>query len=76
MGNDTEVEASFRRKRGNDTNLRRVFGEKRETIRYKIHHFYPKNKKNRGKNWKKTGEKTQKKNRKKQKIIRNTETRF
>ena len=48
MGNDTEFEASFRRKMGKDTNSRRVFGEKRETIRYKIHHFYTKNKKNWG----------------------------
>ena len=64
MGNDTEFEASFRRKMRNDTNSRRVFGEKRETIRYKIHHFYTKNEKNREKTGK-TGEKTLK-NRKKQ----------
>ena len=32
-------------------NSRRVFGKKRETIRYKIHHFYTKNEKN----WEKTG---------------------
>ena len=60
MGDDTEFEASFRRKMGNDMNSRQVFGEKRETIRYKIHHFYRKNKKNREKTGK-TGEKTLKK---------------
>ena len=66
MGNDTEFEASFRRKMGNNTNLRRVFGEKRETIRYKIHHFYTKNKKNREKTGK-TGEKTLKNTKKQEK---------
>ena len=45
---------------GNDTNSRRVFGEKRETIRYKIHNFYTKNEKNREKTGKK-GEKNTKK---------------
>ena len=46
---------------GNDTNSRRVFGEKRETIQYKINHFYTKKEKNR----EKTG-KIGKKNTKKQ----------
>ena len=78
MGNDTELEASFWRKMGNDKNWRRVFGEKRETIRYKIHHCYMKNKKNSEKTGK-TGEKNTKKqgekNRKKQgkKTLKNRE---
>ena len=67
MGNNTEFEASFRRKMGNNTNSRRVFGEKRETIRYKIHHFYTKKREKQGKNWKNRGKNTKKleKNRKK-----------
>ena len=59
MGNDTEFEASFRREMGNDTNSGRVFSEKRETIRYKMHNFSTKNKKN-GKNWKNRGKNTKK----------------
>ena len=77
---------------GNDLNSRRVFGEKRETIRYKIHNFSTKNKKKTGKTGEKTLKNTKKqektgkknwktgektlKNRKKQKITRNTETSF
>ena len=40
-----------------DTNSRRVFSEKRETIRYKMHHFSTKKQEKQGKNWKNRGKK-------------------